>query len=815
MPIADLNVRLGLEIEGLERGIKRAERSLSQATRRLNDMSRSLSIGLTAPLLGFGAMAIQAAGQAEAMRKALETTMEASGRSIADATNELKLLREAAKAPGLDFEQAVKGSVRLQNVGFSAEKARDILIQLANAVAMSGGSAQELDGVTKQFGQMIAKGRVMQEDLAIIQENMPAVSKAMEDAFGTKSAEKLRKMGVTAEQFVDGVTKQLALLPRVSGGITNAIVNTRVAVTDALAKIGTSLDKTFDITGRLDQFAAWITSMADRFAAMDEGTKKVVIGIGLFAAALGPAIKLGQLMVSGVSSMMIAFMELRKAMIGVQASGFIGWLRTLNISLTAGMGAIGIIVGVVAAAVIAFKAMNSELTETQRKAKTVAEVTQMASDSIAEETTRAKLLAGVLKDENATRDQKSQALKELKNISPEYFGRLDLEKSKVADIEKALNGYNTALMKSAMAQAAFGKMQEVAKQLMELDLAEKAGPKFTDFVQAAVLSRTPAAAYGNFRHEVVTTRAALMEQQKQLEEIVKANSNVTDAVKTTTTTVKDSTGNTDDNTKKVKEAEVAYSGFADKVGQTAQKLMQLKEVQAAGRFIKPMQQIAAPSPVLGTNQFGVEFKGVESLTAAEESTKRVTSAIIGLSFAIGENQDKINGWKDAFANWRDMVEEAANAAGTAIMETASDTTKGFREIALAAASAAARVVRSWIQQGVAGAVSKALTSIPFPFNLAAGAAAGGVAAGLFGRLLANIGVPALAGGGLAFAPTLAMVGDNRGASVDPEVIAPLSKLRTMMGGGSTNVTGQFVIRGSDLVAVLDKGKQNQKRYRGF
>ena len=260
---------------------------------------------------------------------------------------------------------------------------------------------------------------------------------------------------------------------------------------------------------------------------------------------------------------------------------------------------------------------------------------------------------------------------------------------------------------------------------------------------------------------------------------------------------------------------MAYSGFADKVGQTAQKLMQLNEVQAAGRYIKPKQQIDAPSPVLGTNQIGVEFKGVESLTAAEESTKRVTSAIIGLSFAIGENQDKINGWKDAFANWRDMVEEAANAAGTAIMETASDTTKGFREIALAAASAAARVVRSWIQQGVAGAVSKALTSIPFPFNLAAGAAAGGVAAGLFGRLLANIGVPALAGGGLAFAPTLAMVGDNRGASVDPEVIAPLSKLRTMMGGGSTNVTGQFVIRGSDLVAVLDKGKQNQKRYRGF
>lgn len=38
-------------------------------------------------------------------------------------------------------------------------------------------------------------------------------------------------------------------------------------------------------------------------------------------------------------------------------------------------------------------------------------------------------------------------------------------------------------------------------------------------------------------------------------------------------------------------------------------------------------------------------------------------------------------------------------------------------------------------------------------------------------------IPKLATGGLATAPTLAMVGDNRNASSDPEVIAPLSKLK--------------------------------------
>lgn len=47
-------------------------------------------------------------------------------------------------------------------------------------------------------------------------------------------------------------------------------------------------------------------------------------------------------------------------------------------------------------------------------------------------------------------------------------------------------------------------------------------------------------------------------------------------------------------------------------------------------------------------------------------------------------------------------------------------------------------------------------------------------------------IPHLATGALAKAPTLAMVGDNRNASVDPEVISPLSKLQGMLELGSSN-----------------------------
>lgn len=66
--------------------------------------------------------------------------------------------------------------------------------------------------------------------------------------------------------------------------------------------------------------------------------------------------------------------------------------------------------------------------------------------------------------------------------------------------------------------------------------------------------------------------------------------------------------------------------------------------------------------------------------------------------------------------------------------------------------------------------------------------------------------PKLAKGGLAYGPTLAVVGDNPGATNDPEVIAPLSKLRSYMGGQRLQLTGDvsFELSGDKLRATLNR-----------
>lgn len=100
--------------------------------------------------------------------------------------------------------------------------------------------------------------------------------------------------------------------------------------------------------------------------------------------------------------------------------------------------------------------------------------------------------------------------------------------------------------------------------------------------------------------------------------------------------------------------------------------------------------------------------------------------------------------------------------------------------------------------------------------IAIGAAMVAAAAVMTALINKNAGdsVPALANGGLAYGPTYAMVGDNPNARTDPEVIAPLSRLQSMLptAGAAQQIQitlgGQLTAKGRDLVYVL--GKENFK-----
>lgn len=87
------------------------------------------------------------------------------------------------------------------------------------------------------------------------------------------------------------------------------------------------------------------------------------------------------------------------------------------------------------------------------------------------------------------------------------------------------------------------------------------------------------------------------------------------------------------------------------------------------------------------------------------------------------------------------------------------------------------------------------------------------AAGLTAVMVATMSsLPKFAEGGIAYGPTLGLFGEYAGASHNPEVVAPLDRLRSLIapqesGGGSV----RFRIEGRDLVGILQKVHRHNGR----
>tara|TARA_B110000977_G_scaffold40745_2_gene54807 strand:- start:8993 stop:11227 length:2235 start_codon:yes stop_codon:yes gene_type:complete len=74
---------------------------------------------------------------------------------------------------------------------------------------------------------------------------------------------------------------------------------------------------------------------------------------------------------------------------------------------------------------------------------------------------------------------------------------------------------------------------------------------------------------------------------------------------------------------------------------------------------------------------------------------------------------------------------------------------------------------------------------------------------------------AFANGGIVSGPTMGLVGEYPGARQNPEVIAPLNKLQSIIGksnnGGNLNVTGQVRIDGQDLLIAIERANETAGR----
>jgi tape measure domain-containing protein len=864
-----LSIKIRADATPFERSLKTIGRNITAFSQKSLAIGRGISLGFTAPLMAVGATAVNAAADFDSLERALSGIMGGANA----ATGEMMKLKEAARLPGLGFEEAVRGSVNLQAVGLSADEARKTLIGFGTAIAASGGGSVNLASVTKQLTQMISKNRILQEDFGILQENVPLIGDALEKAFGTRNIETVRATGIAAKDFNLQLVGALQTLPAVqaaTGGLRNNIDNFKDSLKFTQVELGKAILKNIDLEGALESISNVIEGMLNWWSSLSDEMQSNMISAAKYIAIAG-----GVLWVVGQLTSAFGTMTM---MIG----NLVGAMFKLNKATGTYKILAGGWVAITLAAVAAVALFAYNIHQANKPIDDLSGHLSSSAKAMQKEITQLEFSFKLINDTNTSNKLRLQLINEIKNKYGQYLPDLKTEQDYLNNMSKVMTVLNFELAKKFDIMRLQGVADKQLGRSVELLDKERA---LSEEIQK-INEKTRKAEKGGFSLSNVLGAVSGSEQikklNKQLENVRKESKIIEDAWTKTSKELKALVGNvpeldknlfgptTGDGLDKAKtkyellqetlknlEKEYAdqvllYGENSDGAEALATQIRSIKfEIQAVILALKELEKMDSWSdfkPLSNPEQTKYDETKIDE-NAKKETLEVMTPSIENAVFGgdadevlnqrlldqgakdIKAFSDKLNEipvekvytLRDAFIGLKESIE----VVGVALQERLGNAlADSFSALGSALANGENAVlafgktfvtvmldaVNSALQLLLVEMVTKSLIDGGGPIGtiLAVGL---GIAAISF--LKSKMDSVKLAQGGLAFGPTLATVGDNRGASYDPEVIAPLSKLKSMLGdvGGGNPYVLTTRVAGSDLLVIMEKARNLNTRIR--
>ncbi|MHA7823693.1 tape measure protein [Chryseobacterium arthrosphaerae] len=458
----DLSVGIGGDPSGFLRALNEAQTALQRfrnnverlgdVGRDLQDLGRSISTFVTVPILGLGASAIKAYGDLQS----LELGIEAVAGSASYAAKQMEDLKEIAKLPGLGLNEAAKGSVGLQAIGYSAGNAKKILSQFGNAIATVGKGRVEFERAIYGVQQLANTDFPLGEDLNIIKDALPQVSTLLKAAFGTSRSEDLQKLKISSQQVMEVIIAGLEKLPRVSGGIKNAFENLKDSMTQNLARVGEIIDKNLNISGVINKLTEFIDKAISKFEGLSKPVQELVLIFGLLAAATGPVLL-------GIGGILAILPTLVNGFVAVRAAvvAFNTALLT-NPYLAAGAA----ILSLVSAFAIYKASIETAADRTDRWNETLAEARSNARAEIAD----LEVLYKKTQDHTLSIEERNAAVDQIQKEYPYYFANLKDEAILAGNAAGQYKELRSAILRASLARAAQKELDTRAEKMLQKEV---------------------------------------------------------------------------------------------------------------------------------------------------------------------------------------------------------------------------------------------------------------------------------------------------------------------------------------------------------
>jgi len=675
----------------------------------------------------------------------------------------MKYVAPIANAAGVSLEETTALLGVLANAGISGSQAGTSLRRILASLGSESGTTSEkiaklaAKGISME-NAMDDVGRSAQSALIVLEKNVdsiPNLTKQFENSSGA------------AKGMADIITDNL-------GGSLDAF---KSASEGAMIQVGELIASAF--RPLVDMATAAITA----FNNMNPTIKKIIVGFAMATATIGPAI--------------LAFGGLVRTFAMLKAA-----LLVANPALLAA----GVAIGLIGSAMM----VNSS-------------AMQGATGELIRHNTEANALIAVIKDENTSQEVRNALIEKFNAKFGSYIGNIDKEKTSIEDLAKFQKLFNDELarkIKIAGVEKVLTREMEKAAQiqadLIDLETRRVDAQTKLQKIQAQNDPARTADLELNLMRTIEDVTESIARKTNESKELVKAvgalegqMESLNPSMETTATTTT--------------KAGDAAAGAASKVDKLKDKYVDLnaevdRQMKLQGQFNRAMAE-----------EFDKQFrKDIDFLPAMEPiDMDDLVDPVVFTELPAGFAKLKAAAM-DLSANISAAINAAAVNFAVGIGEmigaaaAGGDGIASFGTFALQSlAGLLQQVGEMAIQTGIALlGIQVALKTLNPAIAIAAGIALVALASGIRTSLAKKAGaiqgggtIPALAEGGIATGPTLALIGEGKG----PEAVIPLDKLEGMMGGfgNQSNVVVTGRIQGSDILISSERAERQRSRYRGF
>lgn len=272
----------------------------------VSSLGQSLSIGLTAPLGAASVLALKASGDMEQAQISFTTLLG----SAQKAGSYIRDLQSFAASTPFDFQGVRQGAQQLMAFGFQAKDVIPMLTSIGDGLsAMGNTSTDAVNRAVVALGQMKASGTVLKEDLnQLIALNIP-VFDILQQKLGLTAQQVARigESGVESGKAIDAILSGLndrfgGSMAKQSQTLLGLWSTLKDQASFIFIDIGNSIADALDLRSRAQGIISGLESIQSWFKSLSAEAKQTAVGVGVFAASLGPALMIAGQVVTALGS---------------------------------------------------------------------------------------------------------------------------------------------------------------------------------------------------------------------------------------------------------------------------------------------------------------------------------------------------------------------------------------------------------------------------------------------------------------------------------------------------------------------------------